>query len=189
MNKKYLPLSDVQRSYFYGRSKGTFLGGISTHFYIECITALDTCKLEKALNSVIKEQPSLRSYITSDGMQCFMDEPPQYYKIEEIDVSDLPEQEQKEKLLEIRKKWSSRIFDLDSWPMFGFNMFVMSENKKVVIIDSDMMIMDGLSTEILIESLHIYYEKNEPVQEISIEAFEDYIAFKDQKKTKNYDDD
>lgn len=126
MNKKYLPLSDVQRSYFYGRSKGTFLGGISTHFYIECITDLDTCKLEKALNSVIKEQPSLRSYITSDGMQCFMDEPPQYYKIEEIDVSDLPEQEQKEKLLEIRKKWSSRIFDLDSWPMFGFNMFVMS---------------------------------------------------------------
>ena len=189
MNKKYLPLSDVQRSYFYGRSKGTFLGGISTHFYIECITDLDTCKLEKALNSVIKEQPSLRSYITSDGMQCFMDEPPQYYKIEEIDVSDLPEQEQKEKLLEIRKKWSSRIFDLDSWPMFGFNMFVMSENKKVVIIDSDMMIMDGLSTEILIESLHKYYEKNEPVQEISIEAFEDYIAFKDQKKTKNYDDD
>ena len=71
MNKKYLPLSDVQRSYFYGRSKGTFLGGISTHFYIECITDLDTCKLEKALNSVIKEQPSLRSYITSDGMQCF----------------------------------------------------------------------------------------------------------------------
>lgn len=59
--------------------------------------------MEKALNSVIKEQPSLRSYITSDGMQCFMDEPPQYYKIEEIDVSDLPEQEQKEKLLEIRK--------------------------------------------------------------------------------------
>ena len=31
MNKKYLPLSDVQRSYFYGRSKGTFLGGISIH--------------------------------------------------------------------------------------------------------------------------------------------------------------
>ena len=43
------------------------------------------------------------------------------------------------------------------------------------------MIMDGLSTEILIESLYKYYEKNEPVQEISIEAFEDYIAFKDQK--------
>lgn len=42
--------------------------------------------------------------------------------------------------------------------------------------------MDGLSTEILIESLYKYYEKNEPVQEISIEAFEDYIAFKDQKK-------
>ena len=50
MNNKYLPLSDVQRSYFYGRSKGTFLGGISTHFYIECMTSLDKDKLEKALN-------------------------------------------------------------------------------------------------------------------------------------------
>ena len=76
MNNKYLPLSDVQRSYFYGRSKGTFLGGISTHFYIECMTSLDKDKLEKALNSVIKEQPSLRSYITSDGCSAAWTKPP-----------------------------------------------------------------------------------------------------------------
>ncbi len=189
MNNKYLPLSDVQRSYFYGRSKGTFLGGISTHFYIECMTSLDKDKLEKALNSVIKEQPSLRSYITSDGMQCCMDEAPEYYRIKETDISRLSYEEQEKKLLEIRKRCSNRIFDLDSWPMFEFNICITGRDKNVMIIDSDMMIMDGLSTEILIESLYKYYEKDEPVREISIEAFEDHIALKEQKKAKNYDND
>lgn len=189
MNNKYLPLSDVQRSYFYGRSKGTFLGGISTHFYIECMTSLDKDKLEKALNSVIKEQPSLRSYITSDGMQCCMDEAPEYYRIKETDISRLSYEEQEKKLLEIRKRCSNRIFDLDSWPMFEFNICITGRDKNVMIIDSDMMIMDGLSTEILIESLYKYYEKDEPVREISIEAFEDHIALKEQKKAENYDND
>lgn len=63
-------------------------------FYIECMTSLDKDKLEKALNSVIKEQPSLRSYITSDGMQCCMDEAPEYYRIKETDISRLSYEEQ-----------------------------------------------------------------------------------------------
>lgn len=68
--------------------------------------------------------------------------------------------------------------------MFEFNICITGRDKNVMIIDSDMMIMDGLSTEILIESLYKYYEKDEPVREISIEAFEDHIALKEQKKLK-----
>lgn len=88
MKKKYLPLSDVQRSYLYGRNKNTFLGGVSTHYYIEHLTVLDKDKLEYALNCSIKEQPSLRSYITDNGMQCFMDEVP-HCPIREVDLSML----------------------------------------------------------------------------------------------------
>ena len=92
MSNKYLSLTDVQRSYFYGRNKNIILGGISTHFYIEYRTKLDIKRLEKALNLVIAEQPSLRSYITSDAMQCFMDEAP-YYSIEEVDMTALSQKE------------------------------------------------------------------------------------------------
>ena len=101
MNKNILPLTDVQRAYLYGRNENLFLGGVSTHFYTEHCTTLDREKLEISVNRVIEEQPSMRSYITSDAKQCFLDEVP-YYHIEEEDISDLGPEEQKKKILEIR---------------------------------------------------------------------------------------
>lgn len=183
MKNILLPLSDVQMSYFYGRNKSTFLGGVSTHFYIECVTSLDAEKLEKALNCTIREQPSMRSYITDNGMQCFMDEVP-YYKIKQTDLSVFPEEQQEEKFLEYRKFHSERIFELNKWPMFEFSIYNFS-NQNILIVDSDMMIMDGLSTEIIIDSLYKYYD-NDDVNEIPVSAFEDYINEKKVRAEKNY---
>lgn len=188
MEKKYLPLSDIQRSYLYGRSKNIFLGGISTHFYTEYYTALDTEKLEKSLNNTIKEQPSLRSYITNGGMQCFMSEVP-YYTIKETDLSEFSDEKKEEKLLEIRKQYSNRMFELDKWPMFDFRIYKLSKTEKILLIDSDMMIMDGLSTELFIESLYKNYETDEMIEKIPLEAFENYINEKKDKASKNYERD
>lgn len=183
MKNILLPLSDVQMSYFYGRNKSTFLGGVSTHFYIECVTSLDIEKLEKALNCTIREQPSMRSYITDNGMQCFMDEVP-YYKIKQTDLTSFPEEQQEEKFLGYRKFHSERMFELNKWPMFEFSIYNFS-NQNILIVDSDMMIMDGLSTEIIIDSLYKYYD-NDNVNEIPVFAFENYINEKKKKTEKNY---
>jgi len=188
MENKLLPLSDVQRSYFYGRNKSTFLGGVSTHFYIEYTTSLNIEKLEKALNCTIKEQPSLRSYITDNGMQCFMEEVP-YYKIKITDLRSLPEEQQKEKLLGFRKYYSERMFELNKWPMLEFSIYCIGDNENVLIIDSDMMIMDGLSTELLIERLYKYYENSDMTEVIPVSVFEDHIKEKELRFRKSYAED
>ena len=176
MNKKYLPLTDVQRSYLYGRNKNIFLGGISTHFYIEYRTELDMKRLEKALNCVIAEQPSLRSYITSDAMQCFMDETP-YYTIKEEDISNLDPKAQEEKILELRDTTSMRIFELDKWPMFEFKAYKLNDKEKLLLIDSDMMIMDGMSTEIMLEGLYRCYNDPGDIDIIPFETIEKHIRY------------
>lgn len=186
MKKKYLPLSDVQRSYLYGRNKNTFLGGVSTHFYIEYLTLLDREKLEYALNCSIREQPSLRSYITDNGMQCFMDEVP-HCPVREVDLSMLTKEQQEKELAAIRKHYANRMFELNQWPMFEFAMYKLNDKESVLLIDSDMMIMDGLSTEIFVESLYKFYETNETVKEIPVLAFENYIEGKEEKAKKDYD--
>lgn len=176
MDKKYLPLTDVQRSYLYGRNKNLFLGGVSTHFYIEYRTRLDIKRFEKALNCVIAEQPSLRSYITSDAMQCFMNETP-YYTIEEEDISDLDAEAQEKKILELRNTASTRIFELDKWPMFEFKAYKINNEEKLLLVDSDMMIMDGMSTEILIEGLHRCYNNPDNMDIIPFEVIEKNIRY------------
>ena len=188
MGNKLLPLSDVQRSYLYGRNKNTFLGGVSTHYYIEYLSYLDREKLEKSLNCAIQEQPSLRSYITDNGMQCFMDEVP-YYTTDEIDLSALSEEQKADKLHNIRSTYSNRIFELNKWPMFEFKMYKLSDSEKILTIDCDMMIMDGLSTELFVDGLHKYYDTDRPVDKVSFSAFEDYMREKDEKIKKNYEDD
>lgn len=186
MKKKYLPLSDVQRSYLYGRNKNTFLGGVSTHYYIEHLTVLDKDKLEYALNCSIKEQPSLRSYITDNGMQCFMDEVP-HCPIREVDLSMLTKEQQEEELAKVRERYANRMFELNKWPMFEFAMYKLNDKESILLIDSDMMIMDGLSTEIFVESLYKFYETDETIKEIPVSAFEQYIEKKEEKAKKNYE--
>lgn len=176
MNKKYLPLTDVQKSYLYGRNKNLFLGGISTHFYIEYRTKLDIKRLEKALNCVIAEQPSLRSYITSEAMQCFMDKTP-YYTIEEEDISHLNHELQKKIILEQRNIRSSRIFELDKWPMFEFKTCNLGNGERMLFIDADMMIMDGMSTELLLEGLHRCYNSPDDIDIIPFEVIEKHIKY------------
>lgn len=188
MDKKYLPLTDVQKSYLYGRNKTLFLGGVSTHFYIEYRTRLDIKKMEKALNCVIAEQPSLRSYITSDAMQCFMNETP-YYTIEEEDISNLDAEIQAKKILELRNITSTRIFELDKWPMFEFKAYKLNDKEKLLLIDSDMMIMDGMSTEILLEGLHRCYNNPDDMDIIPFEVIEKNIHYVESQREKRRESD
>src|SRR3712207_2566049 len=67
-NEEYC-LTDVQKSYLFGRSEGYELGNISTHIYYEIETKLDIKKLEESLNQVIAHQPMLRVIFTKEGTQ------------------------------------------------------------------------------------------------------------------------
>lgn len=179
---KKLPLTDVQFAYMFGRNSSVYLGGISTHFYAEFETKLDPKRFEKALNKVIQRQEMLRAYICKDGTQVIMNEVP-YYEVEYTDLSRLTDEEKAGAIRNYREKTSNRIFSLDTWPMFGFKFFRKSEKISVLAVDIDMMIVDGMSTEILIHEITQYYNSESEVQVLE-GCFSDYMESEKQKRKK-----
>ena len=107
-NGKKLPLTDVQFAYMFGRNSSIYLGGISTHFYVEFDTKLEPKRFEKALNKVIQRQEMLRAYICKDGTQVILDEVP-YYVVEYRDLCKLSEEEKTKELTSYREKTSNRM--------------------------------------------------------------------------------
>ena len=92
-------------------------------------------------------------------------------------------------MLKNREKISNRVFELDKWPMFEFKVYNLSDEDKILLIDSDMMIMDGMSTEILIESLHRCYNDPEDIDIVSFDAFEKHRSYNEQHIKRKRDDD
>lgn len=184
---KKLPLTDVQFAYMFGRNNNLYLGGISTHFYVEFDTKLEPKRFEEALNSVIKRQEMMRTYICKDGTQVIMDEVP-YYKVNYRDLSNLSKEDIRKELLEYRHKTSNRMFPLDRWPMFDFSFFRKDKENCILAIDIDMMIVDGMSTEILIHEIMSNYNSEYELGKLKAE-FSDYIyLIKEQKQKKEEDD-
>ena len=181
-NIKKLPPTDVQFAYMFGRNSSIYLGGIATHFYAEFDTKLNPKRFEEALNKVIQRQEMLRAYICKDGTQVIMEEVP-YYEVEYTDLSKLTEEEKTKEIESYRAQNSNRIIPLDKWPMFGFKFFRKDEESSVLAVDIDMMIVDGMSTELLIHQVMQYYngEAVEPTIEV---CFSDYMELEKQKKWK-----
>ena len=67
--------------------------------------------------------------------------------------------------------------------MFGFKFFRKDEESSVLAVDIDMMIVDGMSTELLIHQVMQYYngEAVEPTIEV---CFSDYMELEKQKREK-----
>ena len=158
-------LTEVQLAYMLGRSNNIFLGGNSTHFYVELDLACNIEKLEEAFNKVIKEQAMLRTVILDDGMQQEYDGDTTY-KIEVTNLVGKREEEIEKMMEEYRSVAAQRIFPLNSWPMFAVQAYCIGETKYRLAMDFDMMVMDRFSIDLLMYRIYFYY--NNPNAEIYV---------------------
>ena len=181
-------LTDIQLAYLLGRNPELFLGGNSTHFYVEINTQLDPVRLEQSINKVILQQPMLRTIILQEGKQKILSEVPEY-KLSVSDISSLSEDKQKDCILAERKATSHRKFKTDSWPLFSFRMFKLNDKNYRLIADLDMMIMDGLSTEILINEVMQFYNGEKTDITVPSYTFKDYVCQQEQERAKSYESD
>ncbi|WP_273450516.1 non-ribosomal peptide synthetase [Streptococcus ferus] len=172
--KNKFPMTDIQTAYMLGRNPKMFLGGNSTHFYTEILTKLEPERFEKALNKVIKEQPMLRAIFLPEGVQEILDDVP-YYNINIKDIRTYTKEEKDEELLYYREKTSHRKFSPEQWPLFDFTMFQVDTETYHLLVDFDMLIVDGFSTEILVNKIIEYYENENLEPEISEYTFEDHV--------------
>ena len=77
-----VPLTSIQAAYVVGQKNGCELGNINAHYYIEYkVQALDTKRLEQAINLVIAKNDALRMIVTHQEKASFLDNVP-YYSME-----------------------------------------------------------------------------------------------------------
>ncbi|RFZ76921.1 amino acid adenylation domain-containing protein [Lacrimispora amygdalina] len=179
------PLTDIQRSYFVGRSSGLKMGGVSTHAYYEIENNFDIPRLTRSLNKVIRANPMLRAVVNSDGTQQIL-ENPGWYEIKETDLTALTSEEKKEVLREAREEHSHRVFDQSVFPLFEFFAFRLAEDRVRLLAGFDLLIADGISMRILIREIMRVYEDESITLDENGFTFRDYILSAEEMKKSPY---
>lgn len=172
-------LTEVQSAYFIGRKDIFDIGNISTHAYVEIETEMDIDKLNKAFNKVISKHDMLRAVIGENGKQKILSKVPDYI----IDCEDNDDVDAR--ILELRHNMSHRIFDTTTWPLFEIRALNFKDNKKILILDFDMLIADAASLQIILKDWIDFYN-NESLEVKKFDyTFKNYIS--DYKKLKKSD--
>lgn len=186
--KEKYELTEVQLAYVIGRSDNMYLGGNSTHFYFEVNMTADISRFETALNKVIEKQSMLRTVVYDDGTQNEY-QGNTYFTVETVDVCGNEAFSECPQLLSHREKASQRVFPLNTWPMFEIKAFSYGNDKYVLALDFDMIIMDRFSIDIFLTELYNFYSNPDNENVGLNHTFRDYISDKKEYKKLNYDSD
>ncbi len=175
-------LTEVQLAYMLGRNDEFESGNVATHYYNEINNNLDTKRFEKALNKVIKKHKMLHTVIHTDASQEELKVYP-YYEVKYHDLSGLGDEEKESERLKIRERMSHKNYEIGTWPMFGFEIAKLSEDKKILFVSIDLIISDAGSIMILFNDLYRYYtDETMPVNEEKV-TFKDFVEYMEKMKT------
>lgn len=167
-------LTDVQYSYFIGRSDDQTLGRVGCHAYIEIDGEEIDCKrLNDAWNKLQYRHPMLRARFTEDGKQEILDKPFSE-EIEVFDLSNLDEKERKIRLDEIRENLSHRKLRVEMGEVAGLKLANLSQNRNKIFFDLDLLVADVMSMSILLKELGELYLGKE-LDNLNSYTFKDYI--------------
>ncbi|MGO5092388.1 amino acid adenylation domain-containing protein [Clostridium sporogenes] len=175
INKPF-PLTEVQQSYWIGRSGVYALGDVSTHCYFEMdCKYLDIDRLTFAWNKLIKKHGMMRAVILKDGeSQQILESVPEY-KIRKYHFKDMLEGDILNKLKEVRGKMENQKFDTSKWPLFDIRASIIDDKQVILHISFDNIIFDGWSMFYLFKEWKNEYENPEKsIEDLEI-SFRDYI--------------
>lgn len=181
------PVSELQEAYLVGRENEMELGNVTTQGYLELeCTEYSHEKFLRVLERLVQRHEMLRCVVSYDGTQKFLDKVPTI-SIPTTDISNCSEKEKKNHLLAVRKQMIQYNLPLDKAPLIRIKVTKVSNEKVIIHVYFDAIIIDGYSYEILHRELETLYknEKNElPKLDIT---FKDYIEYKQRlKNTEKY---
>ena len=167
-------LTDVQYSYFIGRSDDQTLGGVGCHAYIEIDGKdIDYKRLNDAWNKLQYRHPMLRARFTEDGKQEILDKPFSE-EIEVFDLSNLDEEETKIRLDKIRENLSHRKLRVEMGEVAGLKLANLSQNRNKIFFDLDLLVADVMSLSLILKELGELYLGKE-LDNPNSYTFKDYI--------------
>jgi pyochelin synthetase len=168
------PLTELQRGYLVGRGELVEIGGVSSHIYHEIEGHWDLDRLEAALREVVARHGMLRTRFTPDGRQ--VEQPTAEVSIERVPIRT-PEDH-----LARRESWSHNVLPADQAPLIAVAALLFPENRMVLQVSTDGLIMDAISTYLFFRDWHRAYTGDSiPDQQAS---FADYIAALEKARTR-----
>ncbi len=170
------PLTEVQEAYWVGRDPEIRLGGVAAHGYGEFdVEQLDLERLEAAWNRLIERHPALRTVISPDGTQRFLESVPRY-AIAVDDHRELSGAAAEDSLAQTRATLSHRVPRPDQWPLFDVRATRMRDGRTRVHVGFDTLIADARSFEILADELDVLLADPDAALPPIELTFRDYVT-------------
>lgn len=169
------PLTDMQQAYWVGRRADFEMGNIAAHGYVELEGKdWDIKRLNQAWQKVVERHDMFRAVILEDGTQRILPEVP-FYEFEVLDLSDLSESAQQERIELLREEMSHKLQDPGQWPLFDIRLSLLGQGRMRLHFSLDNLTTDGRSLNIFMGEwveLYLHPDKDLPTAELS---FRDYV--------------
>lgn len=168
------PLTDMQQAWWVGRDSALELGNVPPQRWIEIEGEIAFDRFVAALHRLIDRHGMLRAVVRRDGEQQILPTVPPY-RVQLLDLRDLPAEEVLERLEAVRHDMSEERFATDRWPLFSVRATRLGERQYRLHFNFDMLLVDLVSFQIMFRDLAMLYEGRDselPPLEVS---FRDYV--------------
>lgn len=172
------PLTDMQYAYWAGRQDGLQDGG-AMQMLVEFVTdRLDTARLERAWNALIRRHDMLRAVVDAEGRQRVIEPAPRQPLIVD-DVTALSPAAREAEIEALRRRLHAEVKPLDRWPQSELR-FVRTDPARPeagrLFMRFDMWCFDGRSFQVVVGELATLYRDPEAVLQPLEICFRDYVA-------------
>ncbi|WP_326594139.1 non-ribosomal peptide synthetase [Streptomyces sp. NBC_01294] len=163
-------LTEVQESFYVGRTAGGHAGGTQIHLEFEA-DRLDPARLRESWNRCVADTDMLRAHLLPDARQAVLEQAPEY-QFEIRDLTAVGRDEQRASLEQMRRQ-SAAAIDPHRWPLFAVAAAELPGGRTRVMLTVEELIADGPSVSLLVQDWYARYAFGEEpgVPEIS---FRDY---------------
>lgn len=169
------PLTELQHSYWVGRSEHLEMGSIATHLYLEFVCQdLDLPRLNRALQALIARHEMLRAIVQPDGEQRILAEVPNY-EIPTEDVRRCDAATREAAVLRTRNELSHQVLKADQWPLFDIRATQVDAREYRLHVSLDLLILDAFSMFVFFREWRAFYDRGEWQRPAPAVSFRDYV--------------
>lgn len=180
-----VPLSFIQQSYWLGREQEFFGGKNTTHLYLEVRHTILPSKIEELIRNLIKRHETLRSFIKEEKQVILGGEIAESFCIETIEIK---EEERNTYFEQLREASQTVQRDLEVWPLFDVKNVCVGKEENILVIDIEMIIVDGMSLVLMLNELQQEY-KGQIVESPACNYMECIKKIQSKREEKKYNED
>ena len=115
--------------------------------------------LQRAIDAIVERHESLRTHFAQiEGEPVQIIEPPRPFEIPLEDLSSLPEEEQRDRVLEIMRREWEEPFNLSTGPVLRMKLIKVSERDYVLLRNFHHIVSDGWSQSVFNREFMLLYE-------------------------------